>query len=45
MVPAEVNLIVEKDNASLAKEIEDVKNEKLIKEIRDLYSSRINECK
>ena len=43
MVPAEVNVVVEKDNASLAKEIDDVKNEKLIKEIRDTYSQRISE--
>lgn len=44
-VPAEVNTQVEKENQSLAKEIDDQKNSKIVNELRALYGQRYNEMK
>ena len=44
-MPGEVNVIVEKENIALATEIESRKNDKIIKEIKDLYSKRYLELK
>jgi hypothetical protein len=37
-VPADVNLIIEKDNAALAKDIDDQKNQRIISEIKERYN-------
>lgn len=45
LVPADINLQIEKENASLAKEIEDRKNDKIVSDIRNIYVRRIGEYK
>ena len=44
-MPAEVNTQIEKENQSLAKEIDDQKNSKIVNELRALYGQRFNEMK
>lgn len=44
-VPAEVNMIVEKENQELAKEIDDQRNSKIVTEIKTIYNQRYNEMK
>lgn len=44
-VPDDVNQIVEKDNAALAVEIENQYNQRVVNEIKSLYSKRWKEYK
>ena len=44
-VPKEVNIIVEKENAALAKEIDDQKNSKIVTEVKSVYNQRYSEMK
>lgn len=44
-IPLEVQKVVEMENSALAKEIDDQKNEKTIKEIREIYLKRYGEMK
>jgi len=37
-VPGDVNLIIEKENAALAKDIDDQKNQRIISDIKDRYN-------
>jgi predicted Ser/Thr protein kinase len=44
-IPLEVQKVVEMENSALAKEIDDQRNEKTIKEIREMYLKRYGEMK
>ena len=44
-VPKEVNIIVEKENAALAKEIDDQKNSRIVTELKSVYNQRYSEMK
>lgn len=45
LVPTEINFLIEKENAALAKEIEDRKNDKVVSDIRNIYVKRFGEYK
>lgn len=44
-VPGEINLIIEKENQALAKEIEDHQNQNLITQMKQIYNNQYGDYK